>query len=185
MQYFSQRIQPEISFWIFFLYIFQTSMSPYALKVNYVVLSRSDSRWPDYQWATVTHAAVFWYSWLGIPSAFCNLLPIYVSANVDGPTQWPFCTSTKPMRNNVTLSLIGWAHTQNDPCLPTNIDRNLCSKWHPTIWNHEYEKIYKMRWFYTNVFKNYAEHIWVCINYKFHVEWGNSQTRKVHVFQTI
>ena len=31
--------------------------------------------------------------------------------------QESFCVWAKPMRVFVTLSLIGWAHTKNDPCI--------------------------------------------------------------------
>ena len=52
-----------------------------------------------------------------VTSEFPSQRPMTRSFDV---LQWPFCVCTQLMRDDVTFvtsSLIGWAHTQNDPCI--------------------------------------------------------------------
>ena len=56
------------------------------------------------QWETTLHCNVISH-WLGTYKKW---------------SQGSFCGCTQPMRDDATSSLIGWAHTQNDPCLDTH-----------------------------------------------------------------
>ena len=68
------------------------------------------------------------------------------------PFQGSFCECTQPMRRCyiVTSSLIGWAHTQNDPC----------HLWTRPLLN-QHKNVYQNT--YISLAENYACHVWPCL----------------------
>ena len=73
-----------------------------------------DYRMPGYvSLNKVTHAFICSARLALLTLNISRILPVLTGSLSQGS----FCAGTQPMRDDVTVSLFGWAHIQNDPCL--------------------------------------------------------------------